>query len=124
MQAINREDLAIAIEDGDLQVRTGEHAGLTVGFFRLPAGTDLRPALKGLPDDACPCAHWGYMIKGRLRMHGVDGSEQDFVAGQAFYWAPGHGPEALEDCEYVDFSPTADLQRVIDHITSGGAEAG
>jgi hypothetical protein len=21
-----------------------------------------------LPDDICPCPHWGYMIKGRVRM--------------------------------------------------------
>ena len=26
-----------------------------VGFVRLPAGADLRPATKGLPDDLCPC---------------------------------------------------------------------
>lgn len=24
---------------------------------------------------------------------------------QAFYWPPGHTPDALEDCEYVDLSP-------------------
>jgi hypothetical protein len=120
MYAINREDLAIAIEDGDLQVRAGAYGELTVGFFRLPAGTDLRPALKGLPGDACPCPHWGYMLKGRLRMHTADG-HTDFAAGQAFYWAPGHGPEALEDCEYVDFSPSAELQHVVEHITSGAA---
>jgi hypothetical protein len=27
-------------------------------------------------------------------------------AGLAFYWAPGHSPSALEDCPYIDFSPT------------------
>jgi hypothetical protein len=60
------------------------------------------------------------MLKGRVRMHTTDGA-QDFVAGEAFYWAPGHAPEALEDSEYVDFSPTDDFRRVIDHITSAGA---
>jgi len=39
-----------------------------------------------------------------------------------FYWAPGHAPEALEDAEYVDFSPTEELQRVIEHITRSAAE--
>jgi hypothetical protein len=42
------------------------------------------------------------MLKGKVRMHTVDGY-RDFVAGEAFYWAPGHAPEALEDSEYVDF---------------------
>jgi hypothetical protein len=60
------------------------------------------------------------MIKGRVRMHTTDG-HQDFAAGEAFYWAPGHAPEALEDSEYVDFSPTEKFQPVIDHITSGAA---
>ena len=49
-------------------------------------------------------------------MHTHDGA-QDYIAGQAFYWAPGHAPEAIEDSEYVDFSPTDEFQHVIDHIT-------
>ncbi|MDT7639696.1 MAG: hypothetical protein QOC83_3984, partial [Pseudonocardiales bacterium] len=32
------------------------------------------------------------------------------------YWAPGHAPEALEDCEYVDFSPSLELAKVVEHI--------
>jgi hypothetical protein len=43
---------------------------------------------------------------------------RDFAAGEAFYWGPGHAPEAIEDSEYVDFSPTADLEKVIAHITN------
>lgn len=120
MKAITLQDLPIVIEDGPLQVRLQDEDGLAVGYVRLPAGADLRPATKGLPDDLCPCPHWGYMLKGRVRMHTVDG-HQDFVAGQAFHWAAGHAPEALEDSEYVDFSPTAEFQHVIDHITSGAS---
>jgi hypothetical protein len=51
----------------------------------------------------------GYMLKGRVRMHTPDG-HQDFAAGEAFYWAPGHPPEALEDSEYVDFCHPDDLR--------------
>jgi hypothetical protein len=93
-----------------------------VGFVRLPAGADLRAVTKGLPDDLCPCPHWGYMLKGRVRMHTTHG-HQDFAAGEAFYWAPGHAPEALEDSEYVDFSPTHEFQRVLDHLTGTAAPA-
>jgi hypothetical protein len=120
MKAITLEELPVAIEDGDVQVRLRDEDGLSVGFVRLPAGADLRPATKGLPNDLCPCPHRGYMIKGRVRMHTLDG-HQDFAAGEAFYWAPGHAPEALEDSEYVDFSPTEEFRRVIEHITSGGS---
>jgi hypothetical protein len=63
------------------------------------------------------------MIKGRVRMYTQNG-HQDFAAGEAFYWAPGHAPEAHEDSEYVDFSPTEQFRPVIEHITSGaGASA-
>ncbi|MEJ7894832.1 MAG: hypothetical protein WKF94_19530 [Solirubrobacteraceae bacterium] len=33
---------------------------------------------------------------------------------------PGHAPEALEDSEYVDFSPTDEFNHVLDHIRSQG----
>jgi hypothetical protein len=42
---------------------------------------------------------------------------EEYSAGEAFYWAPGHAPEALEDTEYVDVSPTHELEEVIAHVT-------
>ena len=39
---------------------------------------------------------------------------------RAVYWAPGHIPVALEDCEYVDFSPTDQFSQVISHIQAQG----
>jgi hypothetical protein len=118
MRSIPREEVPVVIDNDGVELRVRDEAGLSVGFVRLPAGADLRPATEGLPDDLCPCPHWGYMLKGRVRMHTTEGP-RDFVAGEAFYWAPGHAPEALEDSEYVDFSPTDEFRRVIEHITSG-----
>src|SRR5688500_3587893 len=103
MRSIPRQDVPVAIADGDVEVRVLDQAGMMVGFIRLPAGADLRPATKGLPDDLCPCPHWGYMLKGRVRMHTTDG-HHDF-AGEAFYWAPGHalsGPVARFGREAVE----------------------
>jgi hypothetical protein len=117
MRSIPLQDIPTAIADGGVEVRVLDQDGIMVGFVRLPAGADLRAATKGLPDDLCPCPHWGYMLKGRVRMHTADG-HQDFVAGEAFYWASGHAPEALEDSEYVDFSPTREFQPVLDHLTA------
>jgi hypothetical protein len=116
MKAIPRQDVPIAIEGDGVEVRMREEGELTVCFVRLDAGVNLAPALTGLPDDLCPCPHWGYMLKGRVRMHTKNGP-RDFDAGQPFYWAPGHAPEALEDSEYVDFSPTEKFRHVIEHIT-------
>jgi hypothetical protein len=91
---------------------------LTVGFVEIEKGTDLGPALVGLPGDLCPCPHWGYMLKGRVMMRTEDGEEID-EAGQAFYWPPSHAPVALEDSEYVDFSPTEEFAGVIRHLAGG-----
>src|SRR5688572_32438297 len=75
MRSIPRHDVPVAIADGDVEVRVLDQAGMMVGFVRLPTGADLRPATKGLPDDLCPCPHWGYMLKGRVRMHTTDGHQ-------------------------------------------------
>ncbi|MCJ1676766.1 hypothetical protein MTF65_05270 [Streptomyces sp. APSN-46.1] len=116
MAAHTREGTPVAIEGGGVELRTQEvGGGLSVAWVRLPQGADMRPALVGMPDTLCQCPHWGYLLKGRLRMHTADG-EEIYEAGQAFYWPAGHAPEALEDCEYIDFSPTKELNEVIDHV--------
>ena len=79
----------------------------------------LGPALIGQPDDLCQCPHWGYVLKGRVKMRTKEG-EEVCEAGHAFYWAPGHAPVALEDSEYVDFSPTREFREVLEHIKSQG----
>lgn len=118
MTALTASDIPVAIQDDNVEVRLSEVGDMTVSFIQLAAGTDLGPALVGLPGDLCQCPHWGYMLKGRLRMRTADG-EATYEAGQAFYWAPGHAPAALEDCAYVDFSPTEEFAPVIRHISGG-----
>lgn len=120
MKATTQADAPVAIEGGGVELRAQElGGGVSTAFVRLPAGADLRAATKGLENDLCQCPHWGYLLKGRVKMHTGDG-EQVYSAGEAFYWAPGHAPEALEDSEYVDFSPTDELNHVISHIKGQG----
>jgi hypothetical protein len=118
MQPLTTSNVPVAIKDDNVEVRMTEVGDLTASFIRLAKGTDLAPALVGLPDDLCPCPHWGYMLEGRLLMHTTD-DDQTYEAGQAFYWAPGHSPVALEDCAYVDFSPTEAFNVVIRHLQGG-----
>jgi hypothetical protein len=116
MTAKKREEAPVEIEGDGVEIRLSEIGGdLSVAFIQFPKGTDMAPALKGLPDDRCQCPHWGYLLKGRLKMKTAHGDEV-YEAGQAYYWAPGHAPEALEDCEYVDFSPTVKFREVLDHV--------
>ncbi|MFI6860864.1 hypothetical protein ACIBKZ_13330 [Streptomyces sp. NPDC050421] len=118
MAATTRKDAPVAIEGDGVELRLQDVGGdMAVAFATFPKGTNLAPALKGLPEDLCQCPHWGYLFKGRLKMQTKHGDEF-YEAGQAFYWAPGHAPEALEDCEYLDFSPTREFNEVLDHVKS------
>jgi hypothetical protein len=118
MRSLTATDIPVKIKNDNVEVRLTEVGPMTAAFIRLAKGTDLGPALVGLPGDNCACPHWGYMLEGRLLMRTPDG-ESTYEAGQAFYWAPGHAPVALEDCAYVDFSPTAEFEPVIRHIQGG-----
>jgi hypothetical protein len=116
MQGIARQDVPIVIEGDGIEVRLQEiGGGMSTSFITLPQGADLGPALVGLPGDTCQCPHWGYLLKGKLQMRTPQG-DRFFQAGEAVYWAPGHVPVALEDVEYVDFSPTVEFRAVVDHI--------
>jgi hypothetical protein len=116
MRATTRADTPVAIAGDGVELRTQEIGGdISVAFVHLPAGTDLGPALEGMPDDLCQCPHWGYVFSGAVKMRTKDG-DQVYRAGDAFYWAPGHAPMALEDSDYVDFSPTKEFTEVIDHV--------
>lgn len=120
MTGISRTDAPVAIEGAGVELRMRDIGGdMTTAFVRVAAGADLRPAFKGLPDDLCQCPHWGYLLSGHLKIHTGDGAET-YVAGQSFYLAPGHAPEALEDSEYVDFSPSEEFNAVISHVKSQG----
>ena len=119
MQSLTYDDIPAVIQGDGVDFRSQEIGGMSIAWAQLAAGTDLRPALVGLESDLCQCPHWGYMLRGQLRMHTADG-QHTYSAGDAFYWAAGHAPEAITDCEYIDFSPTEGLTPVLNHITGGG----
>jgi hypothetical protein len=92
--------------------------GMAVAYVRQPAGTDLTPALEGLPGDLCQCPHWGYVIEGKLGIRYTDGSEELVAAGSVFYMPPGHTVWMEEDTAFIDFSPEKEYAEVVEHVTS------
>lgn len=89
--------------------------GYTVGFETYTADIDLAPFFKDLPDDRCQCAHWGYVIKGKVTFKSADG-EETFETGDAYYAPPGHTPVLYAGTEVVEFSPTAELRRTMEVV--------
>jgi hypothetical protein len=85
--------------------------GYTIQFVEFKQDIDATPLLKGLPGDSCPCPHWGYVLKGRV-IFTVDGQDEVFEAGDAFYAPPGHLQRADAGSEYLQFSPAEQLHQV------------
>ena len=99
-----KPDLPVAFADDGIDLRAIEWGGMNVGLESFPAGLDTAPLFRGLPDDRCQCPHWGYVIRGRLRVSYGD-REEVLAAGDAYYLAPGHTIAMLEPSEIVEFSP-------------------
>lgn len=103
---------AAHVEDhGVVDDRHEDIGGYTVNFVSFRQDIDGTPLLRGLPDDRCPCPHWGYVLKGRLTYRFAD-HEEVFEAGDAFYLPPGHIPLADAGSELVQFSPAEELKAV------------
>ena len=113
--AIDLDRLPLFVSGDGVEIRATDAGELTVALVRLEAGHDARPLFKGLPGDLCQCPHWGYIITGALRVWTAGGSDL-YRTGQAFYWPPGHAPEALEDTEFLEISPTSDLAALHAHL--------
>jgi len=107
---VSREDAPQRQEAGPVVDLRGDLNGFTVVFNSLLEDIDATPFMKGLPDDRCPCPHWGYVIKGKMTARYADRDEV-FEAGDAFYTPPGHIPVQNEHgTEFVSFSPSEELR--------------
>jgi hypothetical protein len=113
-------DVPVAFEASGVVLREAEWGDMNAGLECFPAGTDTAPIFKGLPDDRCQCPHWGYVLKGRLRVRYAD-HEEVLRAGDAYYMAPGHVPIYEEDTELVEFSPKDPYQATMEVATANVA---
>ncbi len=110
---IDLGELPVLVDGPGVEIRGTEAGDLTVALVRLEQGHDARPLFEGLPGGLCQCPHWGFIISGSVRLWTATGADV-YRAGQAFYWAPGHAPEALEDVEFLEISPTEGVRALHD----------
>jgi hypothetical protein len=96
---------------GVAEDRSADVDGYTINFVSILQTHDLAPMLKALPGGNCSCPHWGYVLKGRVIVRYAD-HEEVLEAGDAFYMAPGHAPEAEAGTELVQFSPAKEFADV------------
>jgi Cupin domain len=108
MAKVSKETAATVKDFGVAEDRSSDVDGYTINFVSIKQSHDLAPLLAGLPGGNCSCPHWGYVLKGRVIVR-YDGHEEVLEAGDAFYMAPGHAPEAEAGTELVQFSPADQL---------------
>jgi len=116
----SRDELPLLFGAEPAAVRGADWGGLRALIVSLPAGTDLGPLLKGLPNDRCSCPHWGYMIRGRMRITYAD-REEVVQAGDIVYMPPGHTGVVEEDVEWAEFSPPAEHDAVLEVVRRNAA---
>ena len=109
----SKQDLPVDFEGGGVVSRQAEWGEMNVAIENFPAGLDTAPLFKGLPDDRCQCPHWGYMLKGRMRIRYPD-REEVIEAGDAYYMQPGHLPLFEEDTEVIEFSSKVEYQKTME----------
>ncbi len=110
------KDLPVAMEAPGVTVRNATWGGMVIGHIELPAGTDFTPMFEGLPNDACHCPHWGYVLAGAVHLKYTDGTVEVTRAGEVFYWPAGHTAWVEEDTVFMDFSPEKEFMEVSEHV--------
>jgi hypothetical protein len=107
-----------ASKSEDMGVMVGRYEELgpyTVAFETFREDADAAPLMKGLPDDRCQSAHWGYVVSGSVTFTFAD-REETYEAGDAYYAEPGHVPAVAAGTEVIEFSPTDEYGRTLEVI--------
>ncbi|MEO7428460.1 MAG: hypothetical protein ABIY48_03665 [Acidimicrobiales bacterium] len=110
--------MPIEMQVGGIETRASECDGVLARHIQLPAGVDFTPLFKGLPGDLCQCPHWGYVLAGSIRLRYADGTEEVSSAGDVYYWRGGHTGWTDEGVTFLEFSPTAEIQPVLEHLAA------
>jgi hypothetical protein len=111
-------DMPIEMQVDGIETRASECDGVLARHIQLPAGVDFTPLFKGLPGDLCQCPHWGYVIAGSIRLRYADGTEELSSAGDVYHWKGGHTGWTDEGVTFLEFSPTAEITPVLEHLAA------
>jgi hypothetical protein len=109
----SKKEVPTAVDTGGVVIHSTEWGEMNVALETFPAGTDTAPIFVGLPDDRCQSPHWGYVLKGRVRVRYSD-RDEILETGDAFYMEPGHTTIFEEDTEVVEFSPRGEYQKTLE----------
>ena len=111
------ENLPVIVEAPGTKMQIQHGLGnMAVAYNEFPPMPQSPNLLEGLPNDSCPCPHWGYMLKGSMHISYDDGKEELVQAGEVFYFPAGHTGWSDEEVAWIEFSPEKEMNMVMDHI--------
>jgi hypothetical protein len=110
------KEIPLEMELGEIETRGVDCGDVYARHIVLPAGVDFTPLFVGLPGDLCHCPHWGYVLEGSINLRYADGREETNRAGDVYYWPGGHTGWTDEGVTFIEFSPTAEILPVLDHL--------
>ncbi|HEX8939809.1 MAG TPA: hypothetical protein VF763_06560 [Candidatus Limnocylindrales bacterium] len=108
-----RTDLPVLVDMGGFTSRLAHWGEFDVAVETGAAGRDATDMFRAaFADGRCPVPHWGYLIKGRMRIRYPD-REEVISAGELWYMPPGHVPVNEEDVENIVFTPAGEYEKVM-----------
>jgi hypothetical protein len=95
------KEIPLEMQLDQIETRGVQAGDIYTRYVDLPPGVDFAPLFVGLPDDRCQCPHWGYVVKGSITLR----------------YADGHTGATDEGVVFLEFSPTAEILPVLDHLS-------
>ena len=113
MPKVSKSTAANVANVGPMENHSDRLGDFVVAFSTFHEAGDATPLFKGLPDDRCQAAHWGYIFKGKVTFKYAD-HEEVYEAGDAYYAPPGHIPVVEAGTEGVEFSTAAEYEQTLE----------
>lgn len=112
---------------GSTGYKTVQWGDMEVGLTTLDGPLDCTNNYVdgGLPGGVCPCPHYGYIFKGRMRAvyPGTDWPDEVIEEGEAYFIPAGHvlKYEHEDGCRILELNPHHALQMCMDamNVASG-----
>ncbi len=106
-------DIPVLAESPGFTSRFTHCGDFDVAVETLAGGRDATEAFRrAFAGGSCPVPHWGYLVRGRIRVKYAD-HEEVISAGEVWYMPPGHIPVTEEAVENVVFTPAGEYERVM-----------
>jgi quercetin dioxygenase-like cupin family protein len=109
---VSKQTASQVVTAGPMESHSEQLGDYIVGFSTFHEAGDATPLFKGLPEDRCQAAHWGYVFRGKLTFKYPD-HEEVYEAGDAYYAPPGHIPLVEAGTEGVEFSTAGEYAETL-----------